>query len=90
MRDCMIRYFPLTPWPRGPQVGKRSNSENTALYVAFPFRLFGVGKSTDISLARQSYAERPSPCNDGWCQDLIQAAMLNFTDEAATQVAMGG
>ena len=68
-------------------VGKRSNSENTALYAAFPFRLFGVGKATELSVAQQSYAERPSPCNDGWCQDLIQAAMLNFTEEAAAQVA---
>ena len=24
---------------------------------------------------------------DGWCQDLIQAAMLNFTNEAANQLA---
>ena len=26
-------------------------------------------------------------CYDGWCQDIIQAAMLNLTDEAATQLA---
>ena len=67
--------------------GKRGNSENAALYMAHPFRIFGLGKSTDITLAQQSYVERHSPCNDGWCQDLIQAAMLNFTDEAATQLA---
>jgi hypothetical protein len=46
------------------------------MYVAHPFRLYGVGKDTDITLAQQAYAERHSPCNDGWCQDIIQAAML--------------
>jgi hypothetical protein len=38
-------------------------------------------------LAQQAYAERHSPCNDGWCQDIIQAAMLNMTDAAALQLA---
>ena len=55
--------------------------------MAHPFRIFGAGKPTDISLAQQAYVERPDPCNDGWCQDLIQAAMLNFTNDAAAQVA---
>ena len=67
--------------------GKQFNSENAAMYVAHPFRIFGAGKPTDISVAQQAYVERPDPCNDGWCQDVIQAAMLNFTDEAAAQVA---
>jgi hypothetical protein len=66
----------------------RSNSENTQLYVTHPFRLFGTGKTgTDLSLAQQTYLERPSPCNDGWCQDIIFAAMLNLTDAAASQLA---
>jgi hypothetical protein len=67
--------------------GKRHNSENTENYIAHPFRLFGIGKPTDISLAQQTYLERHNPCNDGWCQDLIQAAMLNMTDDAAAMVA---
>ena len=67
--------------------GQRSNSENTEMYVAHPFRLFGNGKTEfDITLAQQAYAERHSPCNDGWCQDIIQAAMLNMSAAAADQL----
>ena len=36
--------------------------------------------------ARCRYAKRPSPCNNGWCQDVIDAAMLNLTDDAIQQV----
>eukprot|EP00658_Telonema_sp_P-2_P011199 TRINITY_DN14256_c0_g2_i1.p1 TRINITY_DN14256_c0_g2~~TRINITY_DN14256_c0_g2_i1.p1 ORF type:complete len:882 (+),score=184.58 TRINITY_DN14256_c0_g2_i1:195-2840(+) len=64
----------------------RSNSENTAMYAVHPFRLYGTWKS-NLSVAQQTYLERPSPCNAGWCQDVIQAAMLNLTDEAASQLA---
>jgi len=64
----------------------RSNSENTALYMTHPFRIFGLGKP-DLALAQQTYVERPNPCNDGWCQDIIQAAMLNMTSEASAQLA---
>jgi hypothetical protein len=67
-------------------IRKRHNSENTELYVAHPFRVFGYGKS-GLAVAQQTYAERRSPCNSGWCQDIIQAAMLNLTDAAATQLA---
>ena len=64
----------------------RHNSENTELYVAHPFRLYGVGKP-GLALAQQTYSERHSPCNDGWCQDIIQAAMLNLTNDAANYLA---
>lgn len=52
--------------------GNRHNSENTEEYINFPFRLYGIGKPTELALAQQTYIERHSPCNDGWCQDLIQ------------------
>lgn len=61
--------------------GQRQNSENTELYSIQPFRLYGVGKP-GLSLARQTYAERLSHCNIGWCQDIIQAASLGLMDEA--------
>ena len=63
------------------------HSSTRRRYVAHPFRLYGIGKTTDITLAQQAYEERHSPCNDGWCQDIIQAAMLNMTDAAALQLA---
>jgi hypothetical protein len=82
------KIYPIASGSGFPTTGKgsRRNSENTELYVAHPFRLFGVGKSTDLSLAQQTYAERHSPCNDGWCQDIIQAAMLNLTADATVQL----
>jgi hypothetical protein len=60
----------------------KRNMENTELYSVQPFRLAGVGKP-NLDLARQTYAERTSVCNTGWCQDNIQAATLGLTDEAA-------
>jgi len=65
---------------------KRHNSENTALYAVHPFRAYGTGKP-GLATAQATYADRPSPCNNGWCQDVIDAAMLNFTDDAAKMVA---
>jgi hypothetical protein len=65
--------------------GRTSNSENTELYVAHPFRVYGIGKP-GLAEGQQTYAERKFPCNDGWCQDIIQAAMLNLTAEATSQL----
>ena len=64
------KILPIAKGDGFPTTGKgqRSNSENTEMYVAHPFRLYGVGKKTDITLAQQAYAERHSPCNNGWCQ----------------------
>jgi len=72
--------------PAAAGANKRSNSENTALYAVHPFRTYGWGKA-NLSEAQATYNSRPSPCNDGWCQDVIQAAMLNLTDDAAKMVA---
>ena len=77
----------LAPIQNGPWKNQdRRNSENTELYIAHPFRVYGYSKP-GLELAQQTYMERSSPCNDGWCQDIIQAAMLNLTDEAAKQLA---
>ena len=69
-----IQGFPTT----GP--GNRHNSENTENYINHPFRIFGIGKPTDLSLAQQTYLERHSPCNDGWCQDVIQVSGFGKPD----------
>lgn len=60
---------------------KNSNDENTQLYPVHPFRLFGVGKP-NLALAVNTYLHRPFPCNKGWCQDILDAAMLGLTTEA--------
>ena len=53
------------------------------VFRAQPFRLVGVGKNPDqLRMAQQTYLERLSPCNVGWCQDLLQAASLNLSSEA--------
>jgi alpha-L-fucosidase 2 len=58
--------------------GKTSNAENPELYVAFPYRLFGVGKP-DLNLARNTFAARRFPFNTCWGQDGPQAAVLGLT-----------
>jgi hypothetical protein len=61
--------------------GKPGNGENPELYVAFPYRLYGVGKP-DLELARNTFAARRSPQNTCWGQDGTQAAVLGLTDVA--------
>lgn len=85
------KIYPIATGNGFPTSGAENSShperENPELYVAHPFRLYGVGKPTDITLVQQAYAERHAPCNEGWCSDIIQAAMLNMTDDAANQLA---
>ncbi|MGC3988096.1 MAG: hypothetical protein QM796_00150 [Chthoniobacteraceae bacterium] len=63
------------------QYGKPGNSENPELYVAFPYRLYGVGKP-DLQLAVDTFAARRSPESTCWGQDGPQVAMLGLTDVA--------
>src|SRR4029077_18152413 len=58
--------------------GKAGNSENPELYVAFPYRLYGVGKP-GLKLAQDTFAARRSPQNTCWRQDGTQAAVLGLT-----------
>jgi alpha-L-fucosidase 2 len=74
--------------PKGAQVilpaetyNKPENSENPELYVAFPYRLVGVGKP-NLELARNTFAARRFPANTCWGQDGNQAAILGLTSEA--------
>jgi alpha-L-fucosidase 2 len=61
------------------------NSENTALYSVFPYRLFGVDKP-ELAVGLSTWAGRPVKDTGGWRQDAIQAALLGLTDEAKTAV----
>jgi hypothetical protein len=65
--------------------GQPRNSENPELYVAFPYRLYGVGK-TNLELARHTYAARFFPQNTCWGQDGTQASVLGLTAEAKRAV----
>jgi len=61
--------------------GKPGNSENPELYVAFPYRIYGVGKP-GLELAQDTYAARRSPQNTCWGQDGTQSSILGLTSEA--------
>ncbi len=67
------------------EYGKTINFENPELYVAFPYRLYGIGKP-GLQLARDTYAARLHPQNTCWGQDGPQAAVLGLTDEAQKAV----
>lgn len=62
------------------------NIESTMLYPVFPWRQFGVGKP-DLEVARNTYLyddyAKQFRSHVGWKQDLIWAADLGLTDEAA-------
>jgi alpha-L-fucosidase 2 len=63
------------------QYGTTRNRENPQLYVAFPYRLYGVGKP-GLELARDTFAARLFPFDTCWGQDGPQAAVLGLTEKA--------
>ncbi len=65
--------------------GKTSNAENPELYVAFPYRIDGLGKP-DLQLAQNSFAARRSPQNTCWGQDGTESAVLGMTETAQKAV----
>jgi hypothetical protein len=67
------------------QYGKTSNAENPELYVAFPYRLYGLDKP-DLKLARDTFAARRFPFDHCWGQDGPQAAVLGLTTVAQKAV----
>jgi len=67
------------------EYGRTHNSENPELYVAFPYRLYGVGKP-GLQLARTAYAARRFPQKTCWGQDGTESAVLGLTDEAQPTV----
>ncbi|XP_062510609.1 uncharacterized protein LOC134186626 [Corticium candelabrum] len=75
----------VTPGEKLP--ARTSNSENTELYTVHPFRLYTfAGTNETLTLARNTYNARRFPCNNGWCQDVMDAALLGLTDDAKGKV----
>jgi hypothetical protein len=62
------------------------NSENPELYAIFPFPLYGVGLP-NINIAINTYWVRKFNCQRGWCQDLLDAALLGLTSQAQANLA---
>jgi alpha-L-fucosidase 2 len=61
------------------------NSENVELYTVFPYNIYGLLKP-GLDIAKKTYSQRPFPCNDGWCQDVVQAALLGLYKDAQSQM----
>jgi len=65
----------------------QSNVENPELYAVHPYKLYTVAQSAQHNKpAITSYYARIHKCNQGWCQDIMNAALLGLTSEAQQQV----
>lgn len=71
---------PAKSWER------TNNTETPQLYPVFPWRLYGIGRE-GLETARNTYLYDPDALrfrsHTGWKQDLIWAACLGLTEEAA-------
>ncbi|HTB85412.1 MAG TPA: DUF5703 domain-containing protein [Candidatus Sulfotelmatobacter sp.] len=65
--------------------GSTKNGENPELYVAFPYRLYGVGKP-DLKLAQDTFAARRFHFITCWGQDGTESSILGLTGEAKKAV----
>lgn len=65
--------------------GHPSNGENPESYVAFPYRLFGVGKP-NLKLAQDTFMARRFPQDTCWGQDGTQSSILGLTSVAKRAV----
>ena len=67
------------------------NVETTQLYPVFPWRMYGVGRP-DLDIARNTYWNDSLAVkfrsHVGWKQDVIWAACLGLTDEAARLIQL--
>ena len=63
---------------------KKMNVENTELYAVFPYRLYGVGKGSDMQQALGAMEQSEHKQTFGWCQNEIQQAYLGLGDLAAS------
>lgn len=62
------------------------NQETAELYAIHPYRLFGAGRATNLTLALNAWTRRGTKSNVGWSQDAMNAAMLGLANESANMV----
>uniref|UniRef100_A0A7S4UF45 DUF5703 domain-containing protein n=1 Tax=Guillardia theta TaxID=55529 RepID=A0A7S4UF45_GUITH len=83
--DGSERILPAEVWR-----DRRENIENPELYGIFPFPVFGRSQPTwqniSLEVASSSYRHRKVACNVGWCQDIVQAALLGLVNESAAML----
>ena len=63
-----------------------SNVENAELYAVHPYRVYGIGRPTNLTLALNAWKHKPFPSDVGWNQNAMDAAMLGLADDAAKMV----
>ena len=64
------------------------NEENTGLEPVWPYNLIG-DNSSELSLAKATYATRPYPVHQDWSFDPVQAARLGLGEEVrSTLIAL--
>jgi len=61
------------------------NCENPELYAVFPYFLYHSTEGLD-QLIQDTYDERKNTFNNGWSQNLIQAALLLRTEKCAKEL----
>jgi len=59
------------------------NGENAELYAVFPFPIYGVNLP-NLDIAVNTWKVRRFHSSNGWSQDLLDAALLGLTSDAAT------
>jgi hypothetical protein len=62
------------------------NIENPELYAVFPYPLYGVGLP-NINIAINTYWNRQFKCQRGWCQDVLDSALLGLVAETQSNLA---
>ena len=66
---------------------KPHNGENVAMWTAFPYRIFGVGKP-DLEMIQHTFMTRPFPRGYGcWGNDNTSAAYVGLASEARKKLA---
>lgn len=88
LEDGSIHSAPNAYAPAVSRTPKQAirNSENPALYRVAPFGLSGIG-SSDLAVARETFAHRIRSLSNGWSMDPLWAARLGLGEEASRLLA---
>jgi hypothetical protein len=70
----------------GRTFANHHNSETPEMYAVFPFRRFGVGRPTDIGLAKSALRHRWHRGHTGWRQADVNMAYLGLAQKARRNV----
>jgi alpha-L-fucosidase 2 len=66
--------------------GGTNNQENPECYSIFPYKIYGVGRPTNMNVGITTFSNRLFKNMIDWGQDPIQAPLLKFTDLAKQYV----